>query len=86
MESRMRGNWYVRFGGRPHGKGLIMMGTSPCGRPYITLLPLLLEQLNEHRSLKGRTVTVDALHTHRKTARQICGTYQSHYVIAIKGK
>jgi predicted transposase YbfD/YdcC len=51
----------------------------------ITQLPILLEQLEEHRPLKGRIVTVDALHTQTKTATLSCGTYQAHYVMTIKG-
>lgn len=51
----------------------------------ITQLPLLLEHFNDHRSLKGRIVTVDALHIQTKTAQLICGTFQTHYVMTIKG-
>lgn len=51
----------------------------------IPRLPALLEELNAHRSLKGRIFTIDALHTQTKTAQLICDTHQAHYLMTIKG-
>lgn len=51
----------------------------------IPRLPVLLEELEGHRSLKGRIFTIDALHTQTKTAHLICGTYRAHYLMTIKG-
>ncbi|MFI8414588.1 ISAs1 family transposase [Paeniglutamicibacter gangotriensis] len=51
----------------------------------IPRLPVLLEELDGHRSLKGRIFTIDALHTQTKSAQLICDTYQAHYLMTIKG-
>ena len=64
----MRGNSHAGFGGRPRGKGPAHAGTSPRGRPYIPMLPTLLDQIDD---LAEVVVTADALHTQRATARYL---------------
>ncbi|WP_431711852.1 ISAs1 family transposase [Glutamicibacter uratoxydans] len=51
----------------------------------ISRLPELLEDLSEQYDLTGRTITLDALHTQRDTAKLITHTYQAHYVFTLKG-
>lgn len=50
----------------------------------ITQPPRLLEQLDQQCSLQDATVTIDALHTQRMTARLITETYRGHYVMTVK--
>lgn len=50
----------------------------------ITQLPRLLEQLDQQCSLQDTTLTIDALHTQRNTARLITETYRGHYVMTVK--
>jgi hypothetical protein len=64
----VRGNSHAGFGGRPRGKGPAHAGTSPRGRPYIPMLPTLLDQIDD---LAEVVVTADALHTQRATARYL---------------
>lgn len=51
----------------------------------IPRLAALLEELDGHRPLAGRILTIDALHTQRRTAQLICETYKAHYLMTIKG-
>ena len=75
----MRGNPHARFGGRPSGKGPAQAGTSPLGRPYIPMFPLLLDRVE----ITGAVSTADAMHAQRGHATCLAGR-GAHYLFTVK--
>jgi predicted transposase YbfD/YdcC len=66
-----------------HQHGLCLISTAVDGKTNeITMLPGLLDTLNL-LDIAGCTITVDALHTQRETARKLL-EYQAAYVLALK--
>jgi hypothetical protein len=55
-------------------------GTSPPGRPYIPVLPVLLDKI----SLRGAIVTADAMHAQREHARYLVDQRGAHYILTVE--
>ena len=75
----MRGNPHARFGGRPRGKGPAQAGTSPLGRPYIPMFPVLCGRIQ----IGGAVITADAMHAQRGHATYLAGR-GAHYLFTVK--
>jgi hypothetical protein len=75
----VRGNPHARFGGRPSGKGPAPAGTSPLGRPYIPMFPLLLDRIG----ITGAVITADAMHAQRGHATYLAGR-GAHYLFTVE--
>jgi predicted transposase YbfD/YdcC len=56
-------------------------GTSPPGRPYITMFTALLDRAGD---LRGVLVTADAMHAQRSHATYLAGR-GPHYLVTVKG-